>query len=208
MIHPSGFGGVAFGSAADGDVRTDHGARRTFVAAGAPDRWAYVSQIHGDRIVEATGPGPQGEADAMYITEPGLSVTIATADCVPIVIEADGATAVVHAGWRGAAAGVVPTTLATLREAGHEPRRAAIGPAICGACYEVGAEVSARFPGHISTTTSGTTGVDLQGVVESQLAGLDVWSSDACTFSDHRYNSFRRDATPLRQVAVAWLQPT
>ncbi len=205
MIRPVGFGGAVFGSAAEGDVRTDSLARRRLVALGSPDAFAYATQVHGAHVVHATGPGSQGEADAIVVTEPGLAVAIATADCVPVIVESDGAVAVIHAGWRGAAAGVVPAALAALDAAGHRPRRAAIGPAICGACYEVGDEVSSRFPEHTATTSQGTTGVDLRSVVESQLEGLDVWSSADCTFSDDRYNSYRRDGTPQRQVAVGWV---
>lgn len=203
---PPGFRGAAFATAATGDVRTDAAARHELSAAlGIGDAWAFASQVHGKTVVHATGPGGQGEADALYVDTPGLAVMVATADCVPVIIESDDAIAVVHAGWRGAVAGVLEETLHALEWAGHTPRRAAIGPSIGPCCYEVGAEVADRFAGHVATTTWGTTSVDIAGYLAKQLAHLDVWRSDVCTYTDAAYNSHRRNGTRERQVAVGWM---
>jgi copper oxidase (laccase) domain-containing protein len=88
---------------------------------------------------------------------------------------------------------------------GHEPQRAAIGPAIGPCCYEVGPEVTARFVGHVAQTTWGTASIDIPGFIEQQLAGLEVWRSGECTYTSERLHSYRRDGTRQRQVAVAWL---
>jgi copper oxidase (laccase) domain-containing protein len=111
----------------------------------------------------------------------------------------------VHAGWRGALAGVLPATLAAMRKRGHDPLRAAIGPAIGSCCYEVGEDVSSQFEGFVGTTSWGTTSVDIPAYLETALAGLEVWRSDECTHTSERLNSWRRDRTRERQVAVAWL---
>ena len=99
----------------------------------------------------------------------------------------------------------VPAALQYLNDNHHEPRRAAIGPAIGPCCYEVGPEVAAELPGHSSLTTWGTPSVDIPGYVHEQLAGLEVWRSDECTYTSERLHSWRRDGTKQRQVAVAWL---
>jgi copper oxidase (laccase) domain-containing protein len=134
-------------------------------------------------------------------------VAIATADCVPVILEGSGFAAVVHAGWRGAASGVLQATVEALAESGLAAERAAIGPGIGPCCYEVGDEVATRFGGHVSHTTWGATSIDIGGYLESILEPLPVWRSQRCTYTDEDLNSYRRNRTKLRQVAVAWLSP-
>ncbi|MFQ5555458.1 MAG: polyphenol oxidase family protein [Acidimicrobiia bacterium] len=210
MIRPPGFRGAVFAGAAHGDARHDPAARSDL--AGALDiaaAWAFVRQVHGVDVVEATTPGLAGDADAVFTTVPGLPVAIATADCVPVVLEGSSFVAVVHAGWRGAAAGVVTATLARLGEEGLVVERAAVGPAIGPCCYEVGPEVAARFATHLAETTWGTRSVDLPGLVVSQLersgAAPTVWSDMRCTYTSRDLYSFRGTATSERQVTVGWL---
>lgn len=206
MIRPAGFAGAAFGTRDTGDLRVD-ARRREFVSAdlGIPDGWAFVHQVHSGTVVAATRSGRLGDADAIVTEVADLPIAVATADCVPIIVEATGAVAVIHAGWRGAMAGVLSATLQLLSESGHAPIRAAIGPSIGPCCYEVGDEVADLFGGFVSSTTWGSTSVDLPGFVERELSGLDVWRSDECTFTSDRLHSWRRDRTKQRQVAVAWL---
>ena len=206
MIRPPGFTGAAFGTAESGDLRVDR-RRRESVARdlGISVDWAFVHQIHSAVVVTAHRSGRIGDADAIITNSAGVPGAIATADCVPIVVEANGAAAVIHAGWRGAAAGVVPAALDALQNAGHEPLRAAIGPAIGPCCYEVGPEVAEQFPGHVSRTSWDSISIDIPGYLEQQLAGLEVWRSNECTFTSDRLHSWRRDHTKRRQVTVAWL---
>jgi YfiH family protein len=205
MIRPPGFSGVLFGTAAEGDARTDEAARRDFERHGVPHDWAYVTQVHGDRVVEALRAGRIGEADAIYTTIPGLAITVATADCVPVAIEGNGFVSVVHAGWRGVAVGTVTAALTVLRRRGLVPERAAIGPSIGPCCYEVGAEVRERLPAYHATTSWGTDSVDLASAVVDQLGGLPTWSIDRCTMTDEDLFSYRRNRTLDRQVCVAWV---
>lgn len=206
MIRPPGFAGAAFGTAESGDLRVDHRRRESIARElGIPTDWAFANQVHGAVVVEADRSGNMGDGDAIVSYSSAIPVAIATADCVPIVMEAPGATAVIHAGWRGAAAGIVAATLEALRAAGHDPVRAAIGPAIGSCCYEVGSEVADLFPGYVRETTWGATSIDIPGYLKEQLAGLDVWQSAECTFTADSLHSWRRDHTKQRQVTVAWL---
>ncbi len=206
MIRPPGFAGAAFGTAAAGDLRRDHAARaRVSADLGIPQDWAYLNQVHGAVVVSADRSGNLGDGDAIVTQSADIPVMVATADCVPIVLEAAGAAAVVHAGWRGAAAGVLEAALEVLDAMGRHPQRAAIGPAIGPCCYEVGPEVAELFPGFVSQTTWGSTSVDIPAYLESKLGGIEVWNSNECTFTSDRMNSWRRDHTKERQVAVAWL---
>jgi hypothetical protein len=206
MIRPVGFRGAAFGTAAEGDVRRNP-VERTKLASqlGIPTEWAYVHQVHGAHAEVADRPGDLGDADAIVVTTPGLPVTVATADCIPVIIEGDAGAAVVHAGWRGVVAGIVDAALAALNERGVTPLRAAIGPGIGPCCYEVGDEVVDQVPGHAAETTWGTQSVDLPGAVATQLGDLVTFWSSTCTYTAADLHSYRRDRTTLRQVAVAWL---
>lgn len=206
MIRPPGFTGAAFGTRDTGDLRAD-AAKRAAASAelGITPSWAFVNQVHGATVLEAVSPGLLGDADAIVTEVQGLPVAVATADCVPLIVEASDAVAVVHAGWRGALAGVLPATLDLMRKRGHDPQRVALGPAIGPCCYEVGDEVAVLFDGFAAQTTWGTTSVDIPGYLRAELKGLDVWSSDECTHTSERMNSWRRDSTRQRQVAVAWL---
>ncbi len=206
MIRPPGFAGVIFGSAAWGDLRHDQAGRADAAGElGLPPDWAFLNQVHGATVLKVVDGGNQGDGDAMVTARPLLALLVATADCVPVAIEADGAVAVVHAGWRGAVAGVLPAALDTLQRDGHTPRRAAIGPAIGPCCYEVGEDVAARFAEHVARTTWGTTSVDIPGYLATQLQGIPLWRSEECTYTSSRLNSWRRDRTKERQVTVAWL---
>ncbi len=112
---------------------------------------ATLKQVHSDRWLCADGrPGCLGEADALLSQTPGLMIGIFTADCLPVLLvdPERRAVAAVHAGWRGAARGILTAVVAAMQaQFGSRPREllAAIGPAICGDCYEVGPEVARRF---------------------------------------------------------------
>jgi YfiH family protein len=200
-----GFGAV-FSEAADGDLRHDHSARvRLAAALGISPEWATVTQVHGTAVVRADGPGNHGPADALHTTVRGLPLAVFTADCAGVVLVGEGAVGVAHAGWRGAAAGVVAGLASAMRTGGHAVTRAAIGPAIGPCCYEVGEEVAGHFVGACSTTTWDTTSVDLAEAVRHQLPGVEVWSAGHCTRHEAGWYSHRRDRTAARMATVVWL---
>jgi YfiH family protein len=206
MIRPRTIATVAFGSEADGDARVDVDARvRISSELGIPAVWATISQIHGTGVRIARSAGPQGDADALVTDRPDVPIVIATADCVPIAIEGSSTIALVHAGWRGVAAGVIGATLSVMDGLGDRALRAVIGPHIGPCCYEVGADVVDAVGGHRATTRWGTISVDLGAAVSDQLGDIDVERVDICTMDDDRYASHRRDGTLVRQVTVAWL---
>jgi len=206
MIRPTGLFGAAFGTAVDGDGRCDRVVRRRLsVEIGIPPEWALVEQVHGAGVVEATEAGTLGEADATFTSRSALTLAVATADCVPVVIEGPDVAGVAHAGWRGMAAGVIPNLLDEMRRAGLSPIRAGIGPSIGPCCYEVGEEVLSELEQFVATTTWGSTSVDLWGAAASGLEGLEVWRADECTRCGTDLHSHRRDGTTERQVTLAWL---
>ncbi len=168
-----------------------------------------VRQVHGRdvRIVCAPEQGARA-GDALVARTPGLVLAVTTADCVPVLLgdPAAGVVAAVHAGWRGAVAGVVAATLAAMVELGAERGRirAALGPCIRQAGYEVDAPVrdavTAATPdlGHVFAAGRRPERwqFDLAGYVAALLRaggafriddlGLDTLHNDAIYFSHRR----------------------
>lgn len=206
MIRPPGWDGVAFSEKSDGDIGSDGESRlaaaRQLVIR--PD-WAEVSQVHGNTVTRVDQPGAAGEADALWTSEPGLPLAVFTADCFGVVLVSEGAVGVAHAGWRGAAAGVIERLSSVMATAGHPPSGAAVGPGIGPCCFEVGPEVAQEFDGHLAVTTWGTLSVDLPGVVAGQLGGLETWVSGGCTRHEKTWFSHRENGTPKRMAAIGWL---
>jgi polyphenol oxidase len=206
MISPPGWGGIAFSEGADGDLRSAAPRVRFSAANGIESRWAEVNQVHGAKVIEAHSPGVAGEADALWTASAGLPVAIFTADCFGVVLQAEGAVGVAHAGWRGAAAGVVAKLGEEMARAGHQPVRAAIGPGIGPCCFEVGPEVSEKFPDEQESTTWGTASVDLAARLRADLPeSVEVWSAGGCTRHQERWFSHRRTGSKDRMVSVGWI---
>ena len=182
-------GGFAEDSAAN--IREN---RRRFLSL-FEGRWslALVWQEHGaDVCVVREGdvlPDARHEerCDALTTARPRVLVGVKTADCVPVLLgdTATGACAAVHAGWRGAAAGIVGVALARMgREFGTRAADvvAAFGPAALGCCYEVGPEVVEIFntrlaedaPAIFKPTSEGRALVDLHEANRRQLTRAGV----------------------------------
>lgn len=203
MIRPGP--GVAFTWTGDGDQRRDSAARSAVISSSdVPEAWATVHQVHGSEVVAVDEPGPAGDADALVVTEPGLACVVFTADCLGIVLRSEGATGVVHAGWRGLAAGVIERTQSVMEGLAGPPTRAYVGPGIGPCCFEVGPEVAERFAGHTSMTTWGTVSVDLASASEARLQGLPVWRDRRCTMCGGGL-SHRRTGEPARMAAIGWV---
>jgi YfiH family protein len=160
---------------------------------------ATLHQVHSSLCVSAEGrAGLLGEGDALIENQPGSVVAVKTADCIPILLvdERQRAVAAVHAGWRGTAARIAAHAVAAMsRRFGTRPEdlHAAVGPGIGKCCYEVGAEVAARFGGQ------GRGHIDLPAANRRQLeeAGVTperVYASNLCTMCrPQEFDSFRRD---------------
>ncbi|MDE2762472.1 MAG: polyphenol oxidase family protein [Gemmatimonadota bacterium] len=175
------------------------------LTAGSPWRTVVRSrQVHGPltRIHADAPSGLQvvGEGDGHATRDAGVLLTVTIADCVPVFIADPDARAVglLHAGWRGTAAGVVESGIGALERAfGSRPDDMAVhlGPAICGQCYEVGPEVF-RALGEPMAATPGS--IDLRRVVRRRAARCGVRdermtvSGDCTLCGDGGYFSHRR----------------
>jgi YfiH family protein len=201
----------AFTGVGDGDFRPPafEAAPALVAQLGGRGALCVVSQVHGARVVHARDADGRTEADAIVSDTPGVVVAVRVADCVPILLAAPGAVAAVHAGWRGTAADIARAALGELCAlAGCRPDavRAAIGPAICGACYEVGPDVIEAI-GRVTPAGEGIDGrhVDLRTANAAILraVGVRVDTMHACTRCSPGYWSYRRDgAAGGRQVGA------
>lgn len=129
----------------------DHGFG-TRLSSGLPDsaNLASVRQVHSNRVLVADHPGVLGEGDALITNQPGITLAVRTADCLPILMAdvRNRAIAAVHAGWRGSILEIVPKTMqAMANRFGTDPDDLviAIGPGIGACCFEVGPEVAVQF---------------------------------------------------------------
>jgi len=193
----------------------------------ADGRLAWMRQVHGVAVRYA-GAGTAGhdtpgcggetlpEADASFTDVPGLGLGVLVADCAPVLLADPQAriVGVAHAGREGMAEGVVTELLSAMSAAGADPARmhAAIGPHICGGCYEVPAEMRDRVAGKVPeagcVTRKGTPGVDVGAGVGAQLARAGVATvigDPRCTAETPSLYSYRRDGRTGRLAGLIWL---
>ena len=148
----------AFHLAADGIYRCDAFAENFpwqthgfGTRLGNPIAEVTLRQVHSATVMNAYGLSDRCcEGDALITDEVDRSIGVRTADCVPILLvdSSRRALAAVHAGWRGAATGIVSRAVEILGSTfGSNPAHihAAIGPCIRACCYEVGGEVAQKF---------------------------------------------------------------
>jgi YfiH family protein len=171
------------------------------------DRLALARQVHGAELIEVTGgcSGVVGEADVLATSTPGQAIAILTADCTPVTIWGSRGVAIAHAGWRGLVAGAVERAVDWV----GDPRAAWVGPSVRGCCYQVGPDVIDAFEQRGLPITDDRH-VDPRDASLHVLksCGVDaVATSNACTFMDGNYFSYRRDEITGRQGAFASLLP-
>jgi YfiH family protein len=187
--------------------------------AALPSDPVWLTQVHGNTCVDVDQVhGALPAADAAVTRTPNVVIAVRTADCLPVLL-ADRAGTVVgvaHAGWRGLAAGILESTIATL---GVAPAGIAawIGPAIGPQRFEVGRDVldahranDASCAVHFRPLREGKWLADLAGLAKQRLARAGVTRIDGgawCTHTDaERFHSYRREKGTGRMALVAWLQ--
>jgi len=97
----------------------------------------------------------QPPGDALFTDQPGILLSVRTADCLPVLLvdPKRRVVAAVHAGWRGALARIIEKAVGEMRRAFYsEPPSllAILGPSIRACCYEVGQEVEEAFQGRFT----------------------------------------------------------
>lgn len=172
-------------------------------------RLASIRQVHGTRVLVHTG-GWEGwlrgdEADGHIAAEKGIALAVGIADCVPVFIaHPSGIVALLHSGWRGTAARIATEAIGALARYGLPPDELAIhlGPAICGRCYEVSAEVREQLTGQPVTRPGH---VDLRSLIAEHATEVGVQKitvSSWCTRCDNDRFFSHRAGDAGRQIAV------
>lgn len=208
--------------AAEGE-RFEATAERLLSAIGMPDAGlATCRQVHSAVVravtTEADARDRTAECDALTARAPGLLLGVKTADCVPVLIadRRTSAVAAVHAGWRGTAGRIVERAFAAMMATWSVRRAdciAAIGPAICGSCYEVGADVLGRFKAEfpyakrfVSNEAGGKGHVDLKAAcaIQLELCGFDpeqIYVADYCTMcGNDLFFSYRKEGVRAGRI--------
>jgi YfiH family protein len=181
----------------------------------APADLAAARQIHSATVLQAR-PGACGDGDALWTDRSGLTLSVITADCVPVVLAGPGGIAAVHAGWRGLVHGVIPATLRALPGPLSE-WTAWIGPAIGACCYVVGEDVAAQVvaasdPAVAVPGPSGKPHLDVPGVARRQLEAAGVgevlWLVRCTRCDEEKLESYRRNGKGAgRNIAFIWRAP-
>ena len=193
---------------ASSDLTNSRGVRRA--------RLISVKQVHGTDVLIVDRPVREGQSfdgawDALMTNQPGIMVTVRTADCVPVLLHdpVRRVVAAVHAGWRGAVAGIVPDAIAAMtgRFGGEAAAlRMAIGPSAGACCYEVDEPVLSKLRDAfadwqevIEERSSRKALLDLRELIRRQAlsSGLEehnIAAANACTMCHpNLFFSYRRE---------------
>lgn len=162
----------------DGDQVALHHRRQAFV----PGSWTQLDEVHGREAHVVSRPGEFDGVvgDAAVTRCRGAVLAVWVGDCAPVVLVGEGgAVGVVHAGWRGAAAGVLEAAIDAMRSVGAGRLRAFLGPCVRPCCYEFGEADMQPFVGRLGDgvmgrTTWGTLALDMPAVVGGLLADAHV----------------------------------
>ena len=201
----------------DADENVSENRRRFLSAVGAEHaRIMTARQTHStDRFTvesETQTRGAQPECDAMITRMTGVLLAVQTADCLPVLIgdTKTGTMAAIHAGWRGTAGRITERTIADLMLVhGVSPRDciAALGPAACAECYEVGEDVIGRYKKEfgywrnllVNFRADGKAHLDIRAANFQQLSYCgfsedSIYIADHCTMHQNElFFSYRRE---------------
>ncbi len=215
----SGGGGLNLGlhvEDAPGNVAQNRGLLRSLL----PAEPAWLTQIHGTTVVEASSAKATPRADASVATQRGAVCVIQTADCLPVLFcdVTGNVVGAAHAGWRGLAGGVLENTVDSMRNRGAGDIIAWMGPAIGPEQFEVGEDVLRAFSAVDHKTeaafkpiesTPGKYLADIYRIARRLLSrhGVqNVYGGDFCTVTDvSRFYSYRRDKITGRMATLIWL---
>jgi purine-nucleoside/S-methyl-5'-thioadenosine phosphorylase / adenosine deaminase len=196
-------------------------------STGAVDEVHWLEQVHGRGVVVVGTDGAEsgdpsragvrgvseGMGDALVSTAPSVALCVLVADCAPVALASpEGAFGVVHAGWRGLAAGVVDAAVSAMVGLGASAVVAAIGPCIHPCCYEFSPDdlaplVDVYGPDVEGRARGGQPALDLPVAVTVAFdrAGAEVVDrAEVCTGCGGGFFSHRARGDAERQAVVVW----
>lgn len=170
---------------------------------GQTGQFALAEQVHGAEVLVVNKPGYYRGVDGLITSERDLMIGIKIADCAALLFAdpASGIIAAIHAGWRGAASGIVLNAVQQLKQEGADIINMSvyISPCISLQNFEIGEEVAEQFPSkYIDRTIGPKPHLDLKQFLVNQLkdAGIESKNIDVdsrCTIDDTSFYSFRRE---------------
>ena len=199
----------SFGTQSDEPVRDVMARWASLRSTLGAARLATAAQVHGHQILEHDSAWIgwlRGDAaDGHLARVPGTAMAVTVADCVPVfVVHPSGAAGILHSGWRGTAAGITERAVHRMRSLGFPPGelRVHLGPAICGRCYEVSADVARQLTGR---DPGRSVTVDLRELIARKVRDLGVSAvslSPYCTRCDNDRFFSHRAGDLGRQLGV------
>lgn len=180
---------------------------------------AYARQVHGSQITFVKEGGTVDNCDALITQTAGIALAIQVADCAAVLIYEPELSmiAAVHAGWRGAAANILPNAINEMKQHGADisSARAYISPCIGKDHFEVGREVADQFPAEfVDDMHYSKPHIDLKSFLHSQLLqrGLgdnNIQIDAGCTVADaDSYYSYRREQEQSGRMMAVIKLPT
>jgi len=179
------------------------------------DRLLFMNQCQGADVVVVDGPwqGEPPRADGVVTTSTDLALAVLVADCTPVLLvdQVAGVAAAVHAGRPGMMSGIVGRAVDAMTDLGARSIRAAVGPSVCGRCYEVPEAMRAQAarisPVAAAISWQGTPAIDVAAGVVEQLRARSVavqWIS-GCSRESEELFSYRRHHRTGRYAGVVRL---
>lgn len=199
------------GSSDNPDHVTENRRRIAHDMGVTPDRLMTAYQVHSADAIMVDKPfsGERPKVDALVTRCPSLATSILTADCAPVLFADPSAriVAAAHAGWKGAAGGILEATLEKMCKLGASKSRivAAIGPCIAQASYEVGPEFHSQFldfdaanarffvPGKDDRYLFDLKRFCAARLRAAGLGAIDVLPHDTCAQADDFFSNRRRN---------------
>jgi polyphenol oxidase len=170
------------------------------------DRLLFMNQSHGSDVVVVDGPwqGEPPEADGLVTTSTNLALAVLVADCTPVLLvdRVAGVAAAVHAGRPGMMSGIVGRAVDAMSDLGARSISAAVGPSVCGRCYEVPEAMRAQAakisPVAAAISWQGSPAIDVAAGVVDQLRARSVavqWIWGCSRESEELFSYRRRHRT-------------
>ena len=194
----------------------DRGGLSTLVGLN-PNHVVKPKQVHSAEVKFVYTPGEIAATDALISNSNSIVLSIQVADCIPLFLAdpLNGIIGLVHAGWRGIEKRIISDTVNIMVQKGGSRKGiiAFMGPSIRQCCFEIGPEVSKKFP--IDCLINGNQDrsfLDLQQVatnqlIDSQVLDKNILSSEECTkCNPDKYFSYRRSGEKAgRMIGVIGL---
>ncbi len=187
----------------------------------------WLEQTHGINVINAKQYSAGISADGCYSTIPSQVCVVLTADCLPILLtnKAGNKVAVLHAGWRGLAKGIIEQGIAKLR-AGNDGIAMMdkdeilvwLGPAISARAFEVGDNVKSIFERKLANAYTAFTNTHKTGhywadiytlakLIFYRLGIRHIYGGHFCTYHEaNRFYSYRRDKVTGRMASIIYIQ--